>query len=171
VLRLSTVFERYGHQQGALRGPNPRKHGRPSHHPLVAVLAEAHFLLHGWLRSGNCSAARARGGGVFEGTLALLPEKHALLQYVWSCLPDRSVATMQVFALRLVHEPVFTDVGEREHLRSGAVTVATAEEIQQLFLRYQAEGVRFHQTLKKEPWGATTRCRARNDKVGDRGFC
>src|SRR5438132_9610701 len=34
----STVFERYGRQQGALRGPNPRKHGRPSHHSLVAVL-------------------------------------------------------------------------------------------------------------------------------------
>jgi hypothetical protein len=50
----STVFERYGRQQCALRGPNPRKHGRPSHHPLVAVLAEAHFLLQGWLRSGNC---------------------------------------------------------------------------------------------------------------------
>ena len=54
----STVFERYGQQQGALRGPNPRKHGRPSHHPLLAVLAEAHFLLHGWLRSGNCGTAR-----------------------------------------------------------------------------------------------------------------
>ncbi len=73
----STVFERYGRQQGALRGPNPRKHGRPSHHPLVAVLAEAHFLLHGWLRSGNCGTAR----GVVEflkEALALLPEKHAI---------------------------------------------------------------------------------------------
>src|ERR1700733_4459666 len=54
----STVFERYGRQQGALRGPNLRKHGRPSHHPLVAVLSEAHFLLHGWLRSGNCGTSR-----------------------------------------------------------------------------------------------------------------
>jgi len=54
----STVFERYGQQQGSLKGHNPRKHGRPSHHPLLAVLAEAHFLLHGWLRSGNCGAAR-----------------------------------------------------------------------------------------------------------------
>jgi hypothetical protein len=26
----STVFERYGHQQGSLKGYNPRKHGRPS---------------------------------------------------------------------------------------------------------------------------------------------
>ncbi len=49
----STVFERYGEQEGAKRGYNPRKHGRASHHPLLAVLGEASFILHGWLRSGN----------------------------------------------------------------------------------------------------------------------
>ena len=54
----STVLERYGKQEGSLKGHNPRKHGRPSHHPLLAVLGEAHFLLHGWLRSGNCGTAR-----------------------------------------------------------------------------------------------------------------
>ena len=54
----STVFERYGEQEGSLKGHNPRRHGRPSHHPLLAVLSEAHFLLHGWLRSGNCGTAR-----------------------------------------------------------------------------------------------------------------
>ena len=54
----STVFERYGQQEGSWKGHNPRKHGRPSHHPLLAVLSEAQFLLHGWLRSGNCGAAR-----------------------------------------------------------------------------------------------------------------
>jgi len=54
----STVFERYGNQEGSLKGHNPRRHGRPSHHPLLAVLSEAHFLLHGWLRSGNCGTAR-----------------------------------------------------------------------------------------------------------------
>src|SRR3989442_13199513 len=73
----STVFERYGQQQGALKGPNPRKHGRPSHHPLLAVLAEAHFILHGWLRSGNCGTAR----GVVEflkEALALLSERHRI---------------------------------------------------------------------------------------------
>ena len=60
------------------------------------------------------------------------------------------------FALRQVSEPVFVgDVREREHLLSAAITIATVEEIEQLFLGYQAEGVRFHQTLKKEPWGAT----------------
>src|SRR3954454_3053938 len=33
----STVFERYGEQEGSLKGHNPRKHGRPSHHPLLAA--------------------------------------------------------------------------------------------------------------------------------------
>jgi catechol 2,3-dioxygenase-like lactoylglutathione lyase family enzyme len=59
--------------------------------------------------------------------------------------------------LRVVGEPVFVgDVRERESLLSASITVASADEIKQLFLSYQAVGVRFRQTLKKEPWGATT---------------
>jgi catechol 2,3-dioxygenase-like lactoylglutathione lyase family enzyme len=59
--------------------------------------------------------------------------------------------------LRLVCEPVFVgDVRKREHLLSASITVATTNEIKQLFLSYQAAGVSFHQTLKKEPWGART---------------
>jgi hypothetical protein len=68
----STVFERYGEQEGSLKGHNPRKHGRPSHHPLLAVLAEAHFILHGWLRSGNCGTSR--------GVVEFLEEALALWQ-------------------------------------------------------------------------------------------
>jgi catechol 2,3-dioxygenase-like lactoylglutathione lyase family enzyme len=59
--------------------------------------------------------------------------------------------------LRLVREPVFAgDIRKREHLLSASITVGTANEIEQLFLIYQAAGVSFHQTLKKEPWGART---------------
>jgi hypothetical protein len=55
----STVFERHGQQQqGAMKGYNPRRPGRLSHHPLLAVLAESHFVMHGWLRSGNTGAGR-----------------------------------------------------------------------------------------------------------------
>jgi hypothetical protein len=55
----STVFERHGqHQEGALKGYNPRRPGRVSHHPLLAVLAESHFVMHGWLRSGNSGTGR-----------------------------------------------------------------------------------------------------------------
>ncbi|WP_312361607.1 VOC family protein [Ensifer sp.] len=60
-----------------------------------------------------------------------------------------------LLALRLVCEPVFVgDVREREHLLSAALTVATTDEIKRLFLEFQAAGVRFHQTLRTEPWGA-----------------
>jgi uncharacterized glyoxalase superfamily protein PhnB len=60
-------------------------------------------------------------------------------------------------ALRHMDEPVFAgDIREREHLVLASITVAGAEEIKQLFLTYQAAAVPFHQTLKKEPWGANT---------------
>ena len=55
----STIFSRHGtKQQGAARGYNPRRPGRLSHHPLLAVLAEANFVLHAWLRSGNSGAGQ-----------------------------------------------------------------------------------------------------------------
>ncbi len=54
-------------------------------------------------------------------------------------------------------QPVFVgDVRKREQLLSASITVATTNEIKQLFLGYQAAGVSFHQALKKEPWGART---------------
>ena len=68
----STVFERYGHQEGARKGHNPRKHGRPSHHPLLAMLAEAKLVCNVWLRSGNAGTARGVGAFLAE-TLAKLP--------------------------------------------------------------------------------------------------
>jgi catechol 2,3-dioxygenase-like lactoylglutathione lyase family enzyme len=59
--------------------------------------------------------------------------------------------------LRVVGEPVFAgDVREREGLLSATITLASAEEIKQLFLSYQAAAVPFQQALKKEPWGART---------------
>src|SRR6202000_947871 len=60
-------------------------------------------------------------------------------------------------ALRYVDKPVFAgDIRERENLVLASITVSTAEEIKRLFLMYQTVGVPFHQTLKKEPWGAKT---------------
>lgn len=52
----SSVFERYGKQEGALLGYNPKKHRRPSHHPLLATLAENNAVIHSWLRSGNTAS-------------------------------------------------------------------------------------------------------------------
>src|SRR5580698_8565374 len=57
-------------------------------------------------------------------------------------------------SLRHIDEPVFAgDIREREGLLSASITVATADEIEQLFSNYQHMDVSFHQTLRNEPWG------------------
>jgi len=57
--------------------------------------------------------------------------------------------------LRRVERPVIeSTVRDGEELLSVSMTVATAKEIKLLFLEFQSAGVTFHQTLKKQPWGA-----------------
>ncbi len=57
--------------------------------------------------------------------------------------------------LRCVDRPVIDpELRDKESLLSAAMTVATADEIKQLFLEFQSAGVEFNQTLKREPWGA-----------------
>jgi catechol 2,3-dioxygenase-like lactoylglutathione lyase family enzyme len=57
--------------------------------------------------------------------------------------------------LRCVDAPVIDGARrERESLLSADIGVDTADEIKQLFLELQSAGVAFHQTLRREPWGA-----------------
>lgn len=53
----STVLTRHGQQQGAARGYNPNKRGRPSHHPLLAFVAECRMVANFWLRPGDAHTA------------------------------------------------------------------------------------------------------------------
>jgi catechol 2,3-dioxygenase-like lactoylglutathione lyase family enzyme len=52
---------------------------------------------------------------------------------------------------RPVIDPALRD---RESLLSSDMVVNTADEIKQLYLEFQGNGVTFFQTLKKMPWGA-----------------
>ena len=57
--------------------------------------------------------------------------------------------------LRCVERTVIeSTVRDQEELLAVSMTVATADEIKLLFLEFQSAGVVFHQTLKKQPWGA-----------------
>jgi len=53
----STVVTRNGQQEGACRGYNPVRHGRASHHPLLAFIAEFRLVANFWLRPGNVHSA------------------------------------------------------------------------------------------------------------------
>ena len=60
-------------------------------------------------------------------------------------------------ALRHLDESFFAaNTWQQEDLLSASITLATAEEIKQLFLAYQAANVPFHQPLRHQPWGAQT---------------
>lgn len=54
----STVVERFGEQEGARLGYNPRRRGGPTHHPILAGLAESRLILHAWLRGGNTASGQ-----------------------------------------------------------------------------------------------------------------
>ncbi len=73
----STIFVRYGTQEGSRKGYNPKKRGHPSHHQLLAFLAEAKMVLHVWLRSGTTGTGRGVVAFLKEA-LALLPQGHHL---------------------------------------------------------------------------------------------
>jgi hypothetical protein len=53
----STVMTRYGTQEGAMRGYNPKKPGRVSHHPLMAFVSDTRMIANCWLRPGNTASA------------------------------------------------------------------------------------------------------------------
>jgi uncharacterized glyoxalase superfamily protein PhnB len=60
-------------------------------------------------------------------------------------------------ALRWMEESFFAaDIREREDLLSASITLASSDEIKQLYLACQAAGVPIHQSLRNEPWQART---------------
>lgn len=68
----SSVLIRYGNQQGAKRGYNPKKRGRPPHHPLLAFLGIG-YVVNVWNRSGDTDTGQG-AVSFFHQTLILLGE-------------------------------------------------------------------------------------------------
>lgn len=70
----STVLTRYGEQDGVEQGYNPKRHGRGSHHPLMAFVAEVKMVVQGWMRTGD-SASSTLMKEFFDEVLAVLDKK------------------------------------------------------------------------------------------------
>jgi catechol 2,3-dioxygenase-like lactoylglutathione lyase family enzyme len=59
--------------------------------------------------------------------------------------------------LRCTKAPVIDPAArDRDSLLSADLGVTTNQDIKQLFAEFQARGVTFFQTLRREPWGAET---------------
>jgi hypothetical protein len=72
----SSVLTRYGRQEGSRVGYNPRKRGRPSHHPLMAFVADLRLVAHSWLRPGNTGSGN--GATVFLAETRGILGKHRI---------------------------------------------------------------------------------------------
>lgn len=70
----STVMVREGSQQGAAKGYNPKRPGRPSHNPLMAFVSDVRMIANYWLRPGNTSAG-TNYLAFLDDTLARLQDK------------------------------------------------------------------------------------------------
>lgn len=86
----SSVITRYGHQQGAKKGYNSKKPGRPSHHPLMAFVAETKMAANFWLRSGDAHTANNMEA-FLEDTLEKLKDKRIGLLRADSGFYDKKV--------------------------------------------------------------------------------
>lgn len=70
----STVMVREGSQEGAAKGYNPKRPGRPSHHPLPAFVSDVRMTANYRLRPGNTSAS-TNYLSFLEDTLSRLQDK------------------------------------------------------------------------------------------------
>jgi hypothetical protein len=78
----SSVISHFGDQEGVAVGYNPKRHGRASHHPLIAFSAEARMVIQSWMRSGD-SASSTTFEGFMDGMLEVQPrEKIGLVRAI-----------------------------------------------------------------------------------------
>ena len=66
----SSVLTRYGNQEGAKIGYNPKKRGRPSHNPIIAFLGSG-YVVNIWNRSGDTSSGQGAADFYNQSRLSL----------------------------------------------------------------------------------------------------
>lgn len=135
----STVVTRNGEQEGASRGYNPAKHGRASHHPLLAFVAEARLVANFWLRPGNATSAN-NVLQFLEATLHHLGDKVVGLLRADSGFFDNAFLTaLEAKQIPYVIAAKLTQALQRTIYQTGGWwALETGLELTEL--RYQAQG-------------------------------
>lgn len=117
----STVITRYGDQQGAKKGYNPKKRGRKSHHPIIAFVNDVRMVANFWLRSGD-TASSTNFLGFLEETLSIFGDKKVGLvrldsgfcsHEIMSRLEGKEDAVDYVIAAKFTH-PIQRLIGEQD---------------------------------------------------------
>lgn len=77
----STVITRYGEQEHAEVGYNPKKQGRRSHHPIMAFCDEAAMVLNAWMRTGDSVSSTDADAFIEELFTIVSPERIGLIRF------------------------------------------------------------------------------------------
>lgn len=156
----STVMVREGSQQGAAKGYNPKRPGRPSHNPLMAFVSDVRMIANYWLRPGNTSAS-TNYLAFLDDTLARLQDKRVGLirmdsgfftGEILNCLEEKGLK--YIVASRFNNRIKYSLTHERKWIE-----VTDGLEISET--TYQADGwerprriVMVRQEIEKRPEGA-----------------
>ena len=136
----SSVVTRYGEQQGAAAGYNPKKRGRKSHHPLMAFVADVEMVANFWLRSGDAHTAN-NFEAFLQQTLSHLQNKTIGLLRA-----DTGFYSKKIFeSLENFDRPISYIIGCPMY-----VTIQRTIERQQVWLKLD-EGIEIAQTYYQSP--------------------
>ncbi len=136
----SSVVTRYGEQQGAAIGYNPKKPGRKSHHPLMAFIADVEMVANFWLRSGDAHTAN-NFEAFLEQTLSNLQNKTIGLLRA-----DTGFYSKKIFELlENRHSPISYIIGCPMY-----VTIQRTIESQKVWLQLD-DGIEIAQTYYQSP--------------------
>lgn len=154
----SSVVTRYGEQQGASKGYNPKKPGRNSHHPLMAFVADVELVANFWLRSGDAHTAN-NFEAFLEETLSHLQNKTIGLLRA-----DTGFYSKKIFELLESHDkPISYIIGCPMY-----VTIQRTIQSQKVWVKLD-DGIEIAHTQYQSPtWDKTRRLVMVRQKVSKR---
>ena len=153
----STVMVREGEQEGAVKGYNPKRPGRNSHHPLIAFVSDIRMIADYWLRPGN-TAASTNYLSFLEDTLENLAGKRVGLIRMDSGFFTKEILDyLEQKGLEYIVACRFTWPIKRE-LVGGKAWVEVTDDIEMAETVYQAQSwtsprriVMVRQEIEKRP--------------------
>jgi len=134
----STILSRFGTQEGAKNGYNPKKKGRPSHHPLMAFVADVNLIANFWLRSGDTSSSN-NFKAFLDDTISKIKDKTiGLIRMDSGFFANDILETMEEKAINyIVAVKFFKPIQRTVSLQQNWITIDTGIEIAETM--YQAE--------------------------------
>lgn len=137
----STVITRWGEQEGAKLGYNPKHKGRKSHHPLMAFVSGLNMVANCWLRPGNTSDSNGFSTFLLDTLEKMRGKRVGLVRADSGFFSNANLSALESFekAIPYIVACRFTTPIKRELAwRKTWIQIAPGIEISET--TYQAEG-------------------------------